>query len=98
MLNTNLTFFNIKKKDKGKRYNFSQNENCSFISSILFEARLANASKLLSYKRVFSKVSVRNRCVLTGRSKSVLSKFRVSRLTFRRLALFGFIPGIRKAA
>ena len=98
MLNNRSTFFNIKKKDKLKRKNYSQNESSSFISFVLFETRVANVSTLLNHKHVFSKVSIRNRCVLTGRTKSVLSKFRLSRLTFRRLALSGFIPGIRKAA
>ena len=98
MINAPLKLFNIKKKDRLKRKNYSQNEGCYFISSILFEACSINNLKLLTHKRIYSRVSIRNRCTLTGRTKSVFSKFRMSRLTFRRLALFGFIPGIRKAA
>jgi len=39
-----------------------------------------------------------NRCALSGRRRSFLRKFGVSRLTFRELALNGMIPGITKAS
>jgi ribosomal protein S14 len=41
---------------------------------------------------------VRNRCVLSGRSGSVLSVFRLSRIRFRELALLGKLPGVKKAS
>jgi small subunit ribosomal protein S14 len=41
---------------------------------------------------------VRNRCVLSGRSGSVLSVFRLSRIRFRELALLGKLPGVQKAS
>ena len=37
-----------------------------------------------------------NRCVKSGRSNGILSTFRLSRLVFRKLALQGLLPGIRK--
>lgn len=40
----------------------------------------------------------RNLCALTGRSRSVYRKFKVSRLMLRKLALEGKIPGMRKAS
>ncbi|MCA9278490.1 MAG: type Z 30S ribosomal protein S14 [Phycisphaeraceae bacterium] len=45
----------------------------------------------------FSTRKVR-RCELTGRSRSVYRKFRVSRIMLRKLALEGKIPGMRKAS
>ena len=39
-----------------------------------------------------------NRCQITGRSKAVLRKFKVSRIMLRELALAGFIPGLKKAS
>jgi small subunit ribosomal protein S14 len=39
-----------------------------------------------------------NRCQLTGRSKGVLRKFKVSRIMLRELALAGKIPGLKKAS
>jgi small subunit ribosomal protein S14 len=41
---------------------------------------------------------LRNRCQLTGRSRGVLRKFKLSRLCFRELANAGMIPGIVKAS
>lgn len=45
-----------------------------------------------------SPTRVRNRCNLTGRSRGYISKYGVSRIKFRELALNGKIPGIRKAS
>ncbi|MGM0506198.1 MAG: 30S ribosomal protein S14 [Bacteroidota bacterium] len=45
-----------------------------------------------------SPTRVRNRCNLTGRSRGYISKYGVSRIKFRELALDGKIPGIRKAS
>ena len=39
-----------------------------------------------------------NRCQLTGRSRGVLRKFKVSRIMLRELALAGKIPGLKKAS
>ena len=38
------------------------------------------------------------RCMLTGRSKGNLRKFKVCRIMLRELALAGKIPGLRKAS
>jgi small subunit ribosomal protein S14 len=38
------------------------------------------------------------RCELSGRSRGVYRKFRVSRIMLRKLALEGKIPGMRKAS
>ena len=45
----------------------------------------------------FSSRTVR-RCQLTGRSKGVLRKFKISRIMLRELALAGKIPGLNKAS
>jgi small subunit ribosomal protein S14 len=45
----------------------------------------------------FSSRTVR-RCQLTGRSRGVYRKFRISRIMLRKLALEGKIPGMRKAS
>ena len=38
------------------------------------------------------------RCELCGRSRAVYQKFRICRICFRKLALEGMIPGVRKAS
>jgi small subunit ribosomal protein S14 len=45
-----------------------------------------------------SKVRLRNRCAMTGRSRGYLRKFQLSRLCFREMASEGLIPGIVKAS
>ena len=40
----------------------------------------------------------RNRCKLTGRPRGYMRQFGVSRITFREMASFGIIPGIKKAS
>jgi small subunit ribosomal protein S14 len=39
-----------------------------------------------------------NRCSITGRPRSFMKKFGVSRIAFRELALDGKIPGVTKAS
>ena len=38
------------------------------------------------------------RCMLTGRSRGNLRKFKISRIMLRELALGGMIPGMKKAS
>lgn len=45
-----------------------------------------------------SKVRLHNRCGLTGRPRGYMRQFGLSRVTFREMALFGKIPGIKKAS
>ena len=45
-----------------------------------------------------SPVRLRSRCQLTGRSRGVLKKFKLSRLCFREMANKGLIPGVVKAS
>lgn len=45
-----------------------------------------------------SKVRLRNRCALTGRSRGFLREFGVSRIVFRNMSREGKIPGIRKSS
>jgi small subunit ribosomal protein S14 len=43
-------------------------------------------------------VRLHNRCGLTGRPKGYMREFGVCRVVFRKLALDGKIPGVRKAS
>lgn len=45
-----------------------------------------------------SPVRVVNRCRMSGRRRSFIRKYGVSRLTFRELALNGLIPGVTKSS
>ena len=41
---------------------------------------------------------MRNRCALTGRPRAFLRMFKLSRLAFRKFALLGLLPGVKKAS
>ena len=41
---------------------------------------------------------VRNRCLISGRTRGFLRRFGMSRIDFRLLALRGGIPGVRKSS
>ncbi len=45
-----------------------------------------------------SPIRVRNRCLLSGRPRGYIRRYRVSRITFRELALNGKIPGVTKSS
>jgi small subunit ribosomal protein S14 len=45
-----------------------------------------------------SPVRQRNRCELTGRSRGVYNKFKLSRIALRELASTGQIPGMVKSS
>lgn len=45
-----------------------------------------------------SPVRLHNRCQITGRGKGYMRHFGLSRIMFRRLALNGKIPGIKKTS
>jgi len=48
--------------------------------------------------RSSSIVRIRNRCVLTGRSRSVYRDFKISRIMLKELALNGLMPGVTKSS
>ena len=45
-----------------------------------------------------SPVRLHNRCKLTGRPKGYMRQFGISRVSFREMANFGLIPGVKKAS
>jgi small subunit ribosomal protein S14 len=57
-----------------------------------------NYAALAKLPRDSSPTRSHNRCLLTGRSRGVLRKFKVSRIMLRELALAGKIPGLKKAS
>lgn len=57
-----------------------------------------NYAALSNLPRDASPTRSHKRCELTGRSRGVLRKFKVSRIMLRELALAGKIPGLKKAS
>jgi small subunit ribosomal protein S14 len=62
------------------------------------EERNAAKNTLNKLPRNSSPVRLRSRCQLTGRSRGVLKKFKLSRLCFREMANSGLIPGVVKSS
>ena len=54
--------------------------------------------KLAKLPRNSAPTRIRNRCLVTGRPRAYMRRFRLSRLTFRELALNGKIPGVTKSS
>ena len=62
------------------------------------EERFTAQMKLAQLPRNSSKTRVRLRCLLTGRARGNYQKFKLSRLSLRKLASNGQIPGMVKAS
>ena len=62
------------------------------------EEKEAAVAKLDKLPKSSSRIRIRNRCFKTGRPRGVISRFKLSRLSFREMALNGEIPGVTKAS
>ena len=62
------------------------------------EERIKFQSKLNDLPRDSSRIRVRNRCEITGRSRGVYRKFNLSRIKLRELSMSGILPGVIKAS
>ncbi|WP_027660721.1 30S ribosomal protein S14 [Salinispora fenicalii] len=60
--------------------------------------RADTVRQLARLPRDSSRVRLRNRDVVDGRPRGVLTRFGLSRVRFREMALRGELPGIRKAS
>jgi len=63
-----------------------------------YEDKLEAATKLQKLPRDSSPARQRNRCALTGRSRSVYKKFGLGRMKLREATMRGDVPGLRKAS
>ena len=62
------------------------------------EERMEAQRGLQALPRNASPIRVRNRCLISGRTRGFLRRFGMSRIDFRLLALRGDIPGVRKSS
>lgn len=83
--------------------NYLKNEaKIWYLKSIIFDASTLYLDKLKSsfilskVLRRSSKVKIVNRCVVTGRAKSVLRDFRLSRMELKNFGSKGLLPGLKK--
>ena len=62
------------------------------------QERLVAQQALNALPRNSSASRVSNRCIITGRSKGVYRRYKISRIMLRQLALQGRLPGMKKAS
>ena len=65
---------------------------------ISIESRIKIQEMLEKLPRDSSRTRLHNRCLLTGRPRSVYRYFGLSRIKMRELALSGKLPGVLKAS
>ncbi len=92
-------------RDLKRRYLFSKNELKRIeLKSLINDLNISKdmrynfITQLNKLPRNSSKVRIKNRCILTGRSRSVSSFFRLSRIKFRELAAQGLLMGVTKSS
>ena len=91
----NLNRRNIVKKFNEKRQSLKKQIMKKDLS---IEERFKIQSKLNELPRDSSKIRVRNRCKLTGRTRGVYRKFGLSRIKLRELSMSGELPGVVKSS
>ena len=91
----NLNRRNIVKKFNKKRQSLKKQIMKKDLS---IEERFKIQSKLNELPRDSSKIRVRNRCRLTGRTRGVYRKFGLSRIKIRELSMSGALPGVVKSS
>ena len=91
----NLNRKNIVNKFKKRRENFKKK---IMQKNLPKEERFKIQSKLNELPRDSSKIRIRNRCELTGRTRGVYRKFGLSRIKIRELSMTGALPGVVKSS
>jgi small subunit ribosomal protein S14 len=66
--------------------------------SVSFDDRMVAVHKLAEMPRNSSRVRIKNRCVITGRSHGYYRRFGMSRIAIREFGSAGFLPGVVKAS
>lgn len=95
MINRDIKRTKLVKKYAGKR---DALKKIIASDSSSYEEKLEAAVKLQKLPRDSSPSRQRNRCVLTGRSRGVYSKFGLGRNKLREATMRGDVPGLRKAS
>ena len=91
---------NLNRRDIVKKFNEKRQSLKKQImkKDLSIEERFKIQSKLNELPRDSSKIRVRNRCKLTGRTRGVYRKFGLSRIKIRELAMSGELPGVVKSS
>jgi small subunit ribosomal protein S14 len=93
----------LSQKDKKRRSRFKKYESLKIVLRYLIRKEGIPLQKIFqlttdlrSLPKKSSLTQLRNRCVITGRSRGVLRPFSLSRIKMRELISHGLIPGFAK--
>ena len=91
---------NLRRKFMVKKYQQRRLELKKKINNknLNLEERINFQAKLNALPRDSSRVRFRNRCEITGRTRAVYRKFKLSRIKIRELSMEGVLPGVTKAS
>ena len=96
----NLIYRDKKRRNLYSTHELKRLEYKTILNDVTLPKEVRYISLLLLNKlpRNSSKVRIKNRCILTGRSHSVLRLCKLSRIKFRELASQGLLMGITKSS
>ena len=93
----------LNKRDYFERKNFIKTEYIYLIlksiyidKRVNFKIRYILRGRFFYYKYCYNRVKIRNRCLITGRSRFVLRYSKMSRMTFRDFVSKGKLCGFKK--
>ena len=91
---------NLKRRNIVKKFNEERQSLKKQImkKELSIEERFKIQSKLNELPRDSSKIRIRNRCKLTGRTRGFYRKFGLSRIKMRELSMSGALPGVVKSS
>jgi ribosomal protein S14 len=93
----------IKDKNRRVKYNLIEKKKI-ILKYIINNLQLSNILRTDAYLEYLnlsldsSITKIKNRCILTNRSKGIYKKFKISRIFFKKIALEGNLPGVKKAS
>ncbi len=87
-------FRHYAQKYEDKRISLKTLQTSSLID---FKNRFFASLQLSNLKSKIYPSKLRNRCILTGRSRGVYNFFKISRIMIKVLASRGLLPGVKKA-
>lgn len=90
----------IKRRIRVKHYQFKRISLKTIQQNLTLppQVRLVAFIQLSKMQKNSSPIKVRNRCILTGRSRGVYNYFKISRIMIRSLAAQGLLSGLKKAS
>lgn len=88
--------------DYNKRFLFNKNQNNNLINKLLINNKIIEKNireqLFLKQKKTASKLKIRNKCLLTGRSRGVFKFFKKSRIQIKNQYMSRSIPGLKASS